>query len=93
MMGFGEPHRTYSLHGRGMATAGYGELRGRRTESFNVDYDQREIGDSGGEVDRCGDADRAKRTVRHHVDLMRLAPSRDLHGLGEATDIAGVDTM
>ena len=40
-----------------------------------------------------GGADRPERIVRHHVDIVRLAPAGDLHRLGEAADIADVDAV
>ena len=46
------------------------------------------IGHRGGEVNGRRRTDRTERVVRHHVDIMRLAPAGHFHGLGEAADIA-----
>src|SRR6185437_15923798 len=52
-----------------------------------------EIGNGGGKVHGRRGADRPERIMRHHVDIMRLAPAGDLHRLGEAADIADVDAI
>jgi hypothetical protein len=44
-------------------------------------------------VDRRGGADRPERVVRHHVDVVRLAPAGDLHRLGQAAHVADVDPV
>src|SRR6266545_1520808 len=49
-----------------------------------------EVGDGGGEVDAGGGADGAERVVGHEVDVVGLTPAGDLHGFGEAADVADV---